>query len=151
MHNSPKDQLNILDLPDEILLVILKKLNMIDVLSSLNAVNRRFDRLTVDYSYIRDLDVTDIVSISSLCNQPSSVNPQILCKICQKILPRIHHLVHQLTVEEHSMKQLLFATNYPQLFSLSLVDFHEETLLKSLTGMIFNFARRTSNQMIEYE
>ena len=127
--------MNILDLPDEILLAILKKLNMIDVLSSLSAVNRRFDRLTVDYCYIRHLDVTDILCISSLCNQSPSANSPAISRICRKILPRIRHRVHRLTVAECSAKEIL-AKNYPQLTSLSLINFEEETLLKSLTGII---------------
>ena len=42
------DNINILDLPDEMLLVIFNKLNMIDVLSSLVDVNERFNRLVFD-------------------------------------------------------------------------------------------------------
>lgn len=142
MNNSQKNQLNLLDLPDEVLLAILRKLNMVDVLSSVNAVNRRFDRLTVDYSYVRHLDVTDIMCVSSLCNQSPPANSQVLSRICRKILPRICHLVHRLTVEECSAEEIL-AKNYPQLSSLSLLNFNEGTLLESLTGMIYNVARGT--------
>lgn len=145
MYNSSNNALNLLDLPDEILLIILKKLNMIHVLSSLNAVNRRFDRLAVDYSFVRHFDMTDMTNITSLCNHSPSINPQIVSRICQKILPRIHHLIHRLTIEEYWMKQILLATNYPQLCSLSLVNFDAETLLESLTGMIFNFAHTSAN------
>ena len=146
MCNTDNNPLNILDLPDEMFLVILKKLNMMYVLSSLNAVNRRFDRLAVDYSFVHHLDMTDMMSISSLYIQSPSANSQVVSRICRKILPRIHHLVHQLTVEEYSMKQILLSDNYPQLSSLSLVNFHEETLLKSLTGTIPNFAHTSSNK-----
>ncbi len=40
--------LNILDLPDEILLIICSKMNIVDVLYSLVDVNQRFDRLVLD-------------------------------------------------------------------------------------------------------
>jgi hypothetical protein len=39
------------------------------------------------------------------------------------------------------MKQILLAANYPQLYSLSLINFQEEILYQYLTGMAFNFVR----------
>ncbi len=135
MNNSNKNHLNLLDLPDEVLLVILKKLNMVGVFYSLADVNQRFNRLVLDSSYIRDLDMT----INSVYDQASIDTQEVLSSICQKILPCIHHQVHKLTVEECSMKQILLAVNYPQLYSLSLINFQKETLLQDLTGMAFNF------------
>jgi hypothetical protein len=43
MDTSNDNQLNILDLPNEILLNIFNKLNTVDVLYSLVDVNKRFD------------------------------------------------------------------------------------------------------------
>jgi hypothetical protein len=91
MNNLNKIRPNILDLPDEILFIILKKLNMVDVVYSLVDVNQRFDRLAVDSLYICDLKITNIMSINSLYNQTSLIDTKVLCKICQKILPRIYH------------------------------------------------------------
>ena len=51
------NDINILDLPDEILLAIINKLNMIDILYSLVDVNQRFDRLVLDPLYIHHLDL----------------------------------------------------------------------------------------------
>ncbi|CAF4710705.1 unnamed protein product [Rotaria sp. Silwood1] len=61
------------------------------------------------------------------------MDTQVISTICSNILPQIHLQVHKLTVEEHSMKQILYAANYPQLYSLSLVNFHEITLHRYLT------------------
>jgi hypothetical protein len=55
MNNSNDEYHNILDLPDEILLIIFKKLNTIDVFYSFGDVNRRFNRLALDFLYIRHL------------------------------------------------------------------------------------------------
>ncbi|CAF3350599.1 unnamed protein product [Rotaria sp. Silwood1] len=66
---------------------------MVDVLYSLVNVNRRFDRLALDSLYIRDLDITIITTMNSLYDQTSSTDAQVLSKICEKILPRIHHQV----------------------------------------------------------
>ncbi len=137
MNNLNKNHLNILDLPDEILIIIFKKLNMVDTLNSLVDVNRRFDRLALDPLYVRDLDMTDLMTINSLYDQTSSIDTQVLSKICDKILPRIHHQVQKLTVEQYSMEHILNAANYCQLYSLSLIKFQEEILYQYLTGIIF--------------
>jgi hypothetical protein len=140
MNNLNNNDLNILDLPDEILFIIFQKLTMVDVLYSLVDVNRQFERLALDSHYIRDLDMTNIMTINSLYNQTSSIDAQVISRICERILPRIHHQVRKLTVEESSMKQLLTA-NYTQLYSLSLINFQEEILYQYLTGIVFNFTR----------
>jgi hypothetical protein len=134
------NHLNILDLPDEILLIILKKINTIDLLHSLVDVNQRFDRLAFDSLNVRDLDMSNVMNINSLYDQ-ASIDIPVLARICEKILPRIHHQVHKLSVEQHSMPQILLAGNYPQLYSLSLINFQEEILYQYLTGMAFSFVR----------
>ena len=53
---------NIVDLPDEILFHILKKLNNFDVLYSLVGVNERLDRLTCDISFTRLVNLMTIES-----------------------------------------------------------------------------------------
>jgi hypothetical protein len=135
MNNINKNHFNILDLSDEILLIIFHKLNMVDVLYSLEDVNRRFKRLALDSLYIRDLNMTDIMFINSLSDHTSSVNTQVVSRICKKILPRIDHQIQKLTIEEFSMKQILCVSNYPQLYSLSLINFREETLCQYLSGI----------------
>jgi hypothetical protein len=67
-----------------------------------------------------------------------SIDDQVLSKICKNILPRIHHQVNELIVEQNSMKRVLHTINYPQLYSLSLIDFKAEVLLKNLKGKLFN-------------
>ncbi len=62
MNNSNKNHFNILDLPDETLFIIFKKLNMVDVFYSFLDVNRRFHRLTFDSLYVRDLDMSIILN-----------------------------------------------------------------------------------------
>jgi hypothetical protein len=141
MSNFNNNYINILDLPDEIFLIILKNLNMVDVFYSLVDVNQRFDRLALDPLRIRDLDMTNIMTINSLYNQTSSIDTPVLSSFCQKILPRIHQQVHKLTVDQYSMKKILVAANYPQLYSLSLINLQEEIFYQYLTGMIFNFVR----------
>ena len=136
MDHSNNHYCNLLDVPDEILFMTIKKLKMVDVFYSLVNVNRRFDRLALDPLYIHDLDMTDTMAINSMNDQTCSINTEDLSRICQQVLPRIHHEVHRLTLEEYSMKEILLPGNYPQLYSLSLLNFTEETLHQTLTGIV---------------
>jgi F-box-like len=130
------NQLNLLALPDETLLKILKELPMVDVLYSLADVNRRLNRIAHDSLYIHHLDLTDLATINARWNQLFPTHQQVVSRICEKILPRIHDHVQQLTVEPYSMKEILATVNYPQLCSLSLRSFDDEVLHHCLTGMI---------------
>jgi len=48
MNTLNNKNINILDLPDEILFIIFNKLHMIEMFYSLVNVNQRFDRLVLD-------------------------------------------------------------------------------------------------------
>jgi hypothetical protein len=132
MDTFNKNNLNILDLPDEVLLIIFKKLITIDALYSLVNVNKRFDRLVLNALHIRNLDTTNMV-IKSYYDRTFSISNNILSEICQKILPRIHHQLNELIVDQNSMEHIL-TVNYPQLDSLSLVNFPNEILFQYLKG-----------------
>ncbi|CAF3604597.1 unnamed protein product [Rotaria socialis] len=118
MNISNNNHLNILNLPNEILFIIFKKLNMVDVLYSLMDVTQRFDQLAFDPFYIHN---------------------QVLDRICKNILPRIYDQVNELVVEQYSMERVLHTVNYPQLYSLTLTDFPEEVLLNYLTSKLLHF------------
>ena len=130
--------LSILDLPDEILLIICNKMNIVDVFYSLVNVNQRFDRLVLDPLTIRHLDMT-IRTIKSVYDQTFSIDNEILSRICDKILCRIHHQVNTLTVEPYSMKRILLAANYPQLYSLSLINLEGRIFYEYMIGIRFRF------------
>jgi hypothetical protein len=132
MDTSSKNNVNILDLPDEILLVIFNKLNGIDALYSLVDVNERFDRLVLNAVRIRTLDMTKMM-IKSYYDRTFSLDSNFLSKICKQILPQIRHQINELIVEQNSMKHV-FPHTYPQLDSLSFVNFEKEILFQYLTG-----------------
>ena len=95
---SNKNQLNILDLPNEIILMILNKLHITDALSSFVNVTQRFDQLVLDPLYTRRLDMTSM-TMKSFRDRIYSIDQQVLQRICQDILPRIHHQIKKLTLE----------------------------------------------------
>ncbi|CAF4007564.1 unnamed protein product [Rotaria sordida] len=132
MDTSNNNRLNILDLPNEILLNIISKLSFIDVFYSLVDINERFYQLAVDPLYIRHLDMA-VMTMKSLFEYTSSVDDQVLSKICENILPFIHSQVYKLTLEQHSIERILLNGSYPKLYSISLVNFQKEKLFHYLT------------------
>ncbi|CAF5048599.1 unnamed protein product, partial [Rotaria sp. Silwood1] len=133
MNISNNDNLNILDLPNELLLIIFNKLNKVDVLYSLVDITQRFDQLILDPFYIRNLNITSM-SMKSFYDRIYSIDNQVLDRICKNILPRIYRQINELIVEQYSMERVLHTINYPQLYSLTLMDFSEEVLFNYLTS-----------------
>ncbi len=138
MNISNNNHINILDLPNEILFIIFNKLNMVDVLYSLVNVTQRFDQLILDPFYIRNLNMTSM-TMKSFYDRTYSIDNRVLDRICKNILPRIYHQVNELIVEQYSIARILHTISYPQLYSLTFIDFPEEMLLNYLTSKLFNF------------
>jgi hypothetical protein len=89
---------------------------MVDVFYSITDVNQRFNRLALDSHYVRDLKMSTMMNTDTLYNETSSIDTTVLSRICSNILPEIHHQVRKLTVDQNSMKAILHAANYPQLY-----------------------------------
>jgi len=89
MNILSSNDINILDLPDEMLRAIFNKLNMVDMLYSLVDVNQRFDRLAFDSLHIYHLNFASKRDNT----HNSSVDIHILDRICSKILPRINEKI----------------------------------------------------------
>ncbi|CAF3205849.1 unnamed protein product [Rotaria socialis] len=122
------DCTSIVQLPNEILLYIFNKLNVIDVFYSLVGVNQRFDQLIFDF-----LDIDNIPSIfhQKYINGKSQ-HDYILDKICLKILPRINTKIRKLTIDPYSLKRMVNAIDFPQLYSLSLLGYQIDTISSDL-------------------
>ncbi|CAF0976312.1 unnamed protein product [Rotaria magnacalcarata] len=128
------NDINILDLPDEILSIIFNKLKTIDIFYSLLGVNHRFNRLSLDSLFIHHLDF----AIERYRVHNLSVDTYILDKVCSKILPRINDKITKLTLDPFSTEHILSAVKYPQLHSLSLDNYQSHILLRHLKdGEIF--------------
>ncbi|CAF1211818.1 unnamed protein product [Rotaria sordida] len=109
------------DLPNEILLIILKKLDNMDVLYSLLDVdNQRLDILAQENTFTNTLNFV----LTTLTNDIFTLTPTIINRFCTYILPRIHHNVKSLILDSVSMERILLAADYPNLTELKLFNFN---------------------------
>ncbi|CAF1462398.1 unnamed protein product [Adineta ricciae] len=120
--------MNLLDLPDEILVFILKKMNVVDTLYRQSAIHDRLDRLLFDHLYVDELDFT----IKSWDNSISPMNDLIIDRVCEQILPHIHDKVRKLIVEPSAVARVLHAVDFPNVSSLSLMNFSTKILIEHL-------------------
>jgi hypothetical protein len=127
-------QLN--DLPDEIILLIFKKLSNLEVLYSFIDVNKRLNNIVHDSIFTNRLTMTR-------CSfdgppPPPPINP-VLNRFCSQILPSISHQIKWLDVDLSSMECILLCRNYPYLYGLGLYSMEKETALRIFTGERFFF------------
>ncbi|CAF4797634.1 unnamed protein product, partial [Rotaria sp. Silwood2] len=120
------------DLPDEILILILKKLYNADVLYSLTGVNKRFNTIAHNLTFASQLTL-----FCEFDNVISRLPDPMLDRICSQILPLIHHKIKSLKLESTSMERILLATNYPNLNELGLYGVNVEKALSLFTGRLF--------------
>lgn len=117
-----RTNVNLLDLPDEVLLIILRKLSNIDVLYSLMNVNNvRFDVLVREKTFSHTLNFVYI-------------DDTLIDRFSIDILPRIRHNVKYFILEPVLMECILLATVYPNLTKLKLFNFDQQIALEYFTG-----------------
>lgn len=133
MSISNRNSVNLLDLPNELLLIIVKQLDMIDVLYSLVDVTERLDKLVLNRIYTRVLDMTSI-RMELFPDRVYSSDDHVRERICKNVLSRISHQVNELIVDQSLIKRILHTTGYPQLHSLSLIDINVRSFFDFLKG-----------------
>ena len=124
--NRKHSTTNLLDLPDEIIVIILKKLDNVQVLYSLMNINARFNRI------LRDSIFTNQINLRAR-NDLSLIQPERLFdRFCLEILPKIDDQIRWFSVESASLDRILLAGNYPNLHELDIFITDEAEL--HLTG-----------------
>ncbi|CAF3978235.1 unnamed protein product [Rotaria magnacalcarata] len=115
---------NIMNLPDEILIIIGNK-------------------LIRDKIYTRSIEL-----IKNNCEDEDtcSLSDHILDRFCFDFLPQIHNIIEQFILESFSMERILYAGNYPQLCQLTLVNFTQELAIRVLADES-HFAHIFKNQI----
>lgn len=118
------------DLPDELLLLILKKLNNIEVLYSLIGVNIRLDQIASDPTFTEHLPL--ITRSSNGCI--NFLNNSMFDRFRSDILPQIHYQIKSLTLESSCIERLFLALDYPNLHSLSLFNVDYKIAVRLFVG-----------------
>ncbi|CAF5126240.1 unnamed protein product, partial [Rotaria sp. Silwood1] len=130
-----QSNVGLLDLPNEILLIILKKLDNMDVLYSLLDVdNQQLDIIAQENIFSNTLNFV----LTTFTNDISSISYTIVDRFCTNILPRIPHNVKSLTIDSVSMERILLSANYPNLTELKLFNFNNEIASRYFTGRLDN-------------
>ncbi|CAF3824985.1 unnamed protein product, partial [Rotaria magnacalcarata] len=120
-------------LPDEILMIIFKKLHNTSLLYSLIGVNKRLNKIARDSIFTNRLTLLRFLSapLIDFYGLPRYlVHPlpdPIIDRFCLQILPEIHNQIEWLNIEPVSIGHILLATNYPNLSGLGLYNIQIET------------------------
>jgi hypothetical protein len=126
--------MSLLDLPNEILLLILKKLNNIDILYSMLGVHRqRLDNLLQEDTFTNTLNFVLITSNDDI----SSLPYHIVYSFCKHILPKIDQNIKYLILDSLSMENILRVASYPNLTQLKLFNFNDKIVVNYFTGKSF--------------
>ena len=143
------------DLPDEILIIILKKLHNLEVLYSLIGVNKRLDTIVSDSIFTKNLTLipsvnkrfhtmvnnsifTRNLTLTTPFNDLNQLADPILHRFRLQILPKIHHKIEWINVESSWIEPILLATNYPNLHGLGLYNLASTRAKDLITGKIFS-------------
>lgn len=120
----------LLDLPEEILLIIMSKISNVDVLHSLVGDCEKLDRLARDLVHIRSIDFTQTTSNDEI----RPLSDKMLDRFCEHILPRIHHNIECITVQWSSVSRIFRSIDYPKLFKLILPELDMESVSEYFNG-----------------
>ena len=125
---------HLLDLPNEILYLILKKLDNIDVVYSLLGINnQRLDIMAQEEIFT---NILNFVIISQSTGEISSMSDSILNRFCISILPRIHRNVKSLILDSVTMERVLLTGTYPNLTELKFFNFNQSAVSSYFIGKI---------------
>ncbi|CAM2706336.1 unnamed protein product [Rotaria socialis] len=136
-------QLN--DLPDEIIFIIFKKLNKLDVLYSFINVNTRFNNIVHDPTFTSDLTLFNYLSYDYIY----PLSDLILERFCLQILPKIARQIKWLDLEPLSMKRIFLSANYPNLFRLGIYYIKKQAALNLFTDKT-SVMHRLKNDILSF-
>ena len=126
-----QSHISLLDLPYEILVIILKKLDNIDALYSLLGIdNHRLNMIVRGNMFTKNINFVLPTSTDNVLPIADSV----LDRFCFNILPKIHHNVKSFTLESGSMERILLAADFPNLTELKLFNFNQRLISHHFTG-----------------
>ncbi len=133
MMNIPHLFVQLEDIPDEILMIIFKKMKRALALYSLMGINRRLNRILRDPTFVSHLTLMT-------CSSDGFIYPMYkksIDRFCLHILPEIHWNIKWLNLEVSSMERLLLAVEYPRIEGFGLYNIIEYEHTVFFTGKLF--------------
>lgn len=119
------------DLPDEILVIIFKRVRNIEVLHSFVGVNKRLHTIVLDPIFTRN------VTITAPFNDRSQLPDEVIDRFCYVIIREIHHKIERLDVEFSTMRRILCSADYPKLAGLGVYGLALEAAKDLFDGKSF--------------
>ncbi|CAF3204472.1 unnamed protein product [Rotaria socialis] len=133
-----RSNIHLLDFPNEILLIILRKLNNIDVLYSLVDINNGpLDIFAQEKMFTNTLNFTYTDDIS------------LIDRYCINILPRINHNIKCFILEPVLLERILLAAVYPNLTEFKLFNFEQQIVSKYFTVASGDLFHNLSRERIQ--
>lgn len=126
---------NLLDLPDEILIMIIKKLRAAEILYSFFGVNQRLHHLARSLTGTKYLDLLSISTNERCCIADFRPLP----RFHHHILPEIHQNLEVLIVDQLWLINILLAGEYPHLRMISIRNCCPWWLTDDLKSMYLDF------------
>ncbi|CAF4936759.1 unnamed protein product [Rotaria sp. Silwood1] len=146
--NMEYASIQLTDLPDEILMIIFKKLDGVEILYSLLGVNKQLNKI------VHDRIFTSVLTLLKyhLDDRIDSLSFRMLNRFCSEILPQIHNKIQWLNLETSSMRRILRSTYYPNLIGLGLYELHieEAEYLFSEETLILRYKNQISSLIIGF-
>ncbi|CAF3315032.1 unnamed protein product [Rotaria socialis] len=120
------------DLPDELLLIIFKKLKNVEILYSLMDISKRLNQIVYDPIFTREITLMkQTTSVKLTSPLPDFVRD----RFCLEIIPKIHDKIQWLKLETLSMERILLAVNnYLNLRQLDIFIMNTETDMQLFTN-----------------
>ncbi|UJR30007.1 hypothetical protein I4U23_017553 [Adineta vaga] len=134
------------DLPDEILMIIFKKLRNVEALYSLTDVNTRLNKILHDPVFTSVLTLMD----RSVNNRICSLSYPILHRFYLQILPQIHHKIQWLSLEISTM-YIIPSKNDPNLYGLGFygIRIQEVRCLFTNEYFLYRFKDQISSLIVD--
>ena len=123
-----------IQLPEEILLIILKKMNNLNVLYSLFGINERIHAIVSDQEFTKHLSFK-LPFISS--SYP--ITDTVLDRFVHEILPNINDKIERLDVDSSIMDRIIYTTYYRNLKTLGLYNVSTNIASNIFCSRIFYF------------
>lgn len=104
----------LMKLPDELLLIIFKRLKTIDILYSLFGLSIRLDRILRDPCFLNEINFIE------LNNYTSTQLETMIDRFCLEILPNVSDLITCFKLQSTLLERVLLSSDYSNLSRLDI-------------------------------